>query len=156
MIKIFIDFSLTHYYYYYYYYALIDPKRWSYTFQMFALLTRYHNIDNAVKHANPGINVDTNTKSSQLKNSSNIFISERCLDTDYNCFSQMLKDTKNMNLLESQIYDGFYKHFKSLSIPLKGIIHINTSPTICQQSKSSFFSTKYNFRHIISCYAYEL
>ena len=90
-----------------------DPKRWGYTFQMFALLTRFHNIQNA-------INKNSLPSSSSSSSSSSIYITERCLDTDYHCFSQMLKASGNFTQLESQIYDQFYHHFKSLSVPLKG------------------------------------
>jgi deoxyadenosine/deoxycytidine kinase len=55
-----------------------DRKRWSYTFQTCALLTRYQNIELAVNHER------------MLGKMGNlVFLTERCLDTDYQVFTKV-------------------------------------------------------------------
>jgi deoxyadenosine/deoxycytidine kinase len=94
-----------------------DPKRWSYTFQTCTMTSRYNNLNDAV--------TKTQDENGQQRR---IFISERCLDTDYQTFTKMLYDDKCLNKMEFQIYKMLFDHYKRISLPLRGIIHINTSP----------------------------
>jgi deoxyadenosine/deoxycytidine kinase len=71
-----------------------DRKRWSYTFQNCAFLTRVRGISKAIK----------DWKESCILNPENakhnIFITERCVDTDYNVFAKMLHEDDSLNLME--------------------------------------------------------
>lgn len=97
-----------------------DQRRWSYTFQNCALLSRYHNIESAVKEHQQAFHIlkkqqkqqyditdissssitNNNDMSNNRNNNDNdtnknkieykIFITERCLDTDYQVFAKML------------------------------------------------------------------
>jgi deoxyadenosine/deoxycytidine kinase len=72
-----------------------DFKRWSYTFQNFAFITRNLIMDECIKN----------------KKESNIFITERCVFTDKNVFAKMLHDDKLMSNLESKIYNYWFDKY---------------------------------------------
>jgi len=72
-----------------------DFKRWSYTFQNFAFITRNLIMDECVKN----------------KNESNVFITERCVFTDKNVFAKMLFDDKLMTSLEYTIYNFWFDKY---------------------------------------------
>jgi deoxyadenosine/deoxycytidine kinase len=72
-----------------------DFKRWSYTFQNFAFITRNLIMDECVKN----------------KKESNIFITERCVYTDKNVFAKMLHDDKLMSNLEYKIYNYWFEKY---------------------------------------------
>jgi len=72
-----------------------DFKRWSYTFQNFAFITRNLIMDECIKN----------------KKESNIFITERCVFTDKNVFAKMLHDDKLMSDLESKIYNYWFEKY---------------------------------------------
>jgi deoxyadenosine/deoxycytidine kinase len=106
-----------------------DRKRWSYTFQSCALLSRFQNIENSIKQRSSLLE---STKSSAMEvDEREIFITERCLDTDFHVFTKMLRDEKSINKLEFEIYDRLYQHLKSTSTPLSAIIHVSTDPEEC-------------------------
>jgi deoxyadenosine/deoxycytidine kinase len=105
-----------------------DKNRYSYTFQNCALLSRALNIKKTIdtwkyecKYINP-----------ELRHS-NIFITERCLETDYHVFAKMLYDEGCMNLVEWDLYKMWYNYVKEQSYPLTGIIYVSTPPEICQE-----------------------
>jgi deoxyadenosine/deoxycytidine kinase len=104
-----------------------DTTKYAYTFQNCAILSRARNIQNAVY----------SWKAACLKNPSlaahNVFITERCLDTDYNVFAKMMYDTGKMGLLEWDLYKMWYEFAKDNSYPLKGIIHVSTPPEVCDE-----------------------
>ena len=60
-----------------------------------------------------------------------VFITERCLDTDFHVFTKMLREERSINKLEFEIYDRLYQHLKSASTPLSAIIHVSTDPEEC-------------------------
>jgi deoxyadenosine/deoxycytidine kinase len=106
-----------------------DRKRWSYTFQSCALLSRFQNIENSIKQRSSLLE---STKSSAMEVvEREVFITERCLDTDFHVFTKMLRDEKSINKLEFEIYDRLYQHLKSTSTPLSAIIHVSTDPEVC-------------------------
>ena len=72
-----------------------DFKRWSYTFQNFAFITRNLIMDECVKN----------------KKESDIFITERCVFTDKNVFAKMLHDDKLMSNLEYKIYNYWFDKY---------------------------------------------
>jgi deoxyadenosine/deoxycytidine kinase len=106
-----------------------DSKRWSYTFQSCALLSRFQNINNAVlasSSSEQGIVVPGQVNKQQ------VFVTERCLDTDYHVFSKMLRDGGCMDKLEFEIYYRLYQHLQSTTtLPLSAIINVDTNPLEC-------------------------
>lgn len=96
-----------------------DKRRWSYTFQNCAVLSRFKNIENAIKNKANGI--------------SNIFITERCLDTDYQVFAKMLRDDKLIDALEFTLYEKWFSLLKETATPLSAIIYIDTKPEVCAE-----------------------
>ena len=107
-----------------------DRKRWSYTFQNCALLTRYQEIEAAITAAK----VSFATSSANDVNyctSPKVFLTERCLDTDYHVFTKMLKADGSLNSIELQLYERLLKQLKTTATPLSAIVHVNTSPIVC-------------------------
>lgn len=97
-----------------------DRKRWSYTFQNCALLTRYQMIEEAVSKVR---------SSGQI--GKHVFITERCLDTDYHVFTKMLREDGSMDGLEIELYELLLNELRSTSTPLAAIIHVDTPPEVC-------------------------
>lgn len=101
-----------------------DKRRWAYTFQSCVLLTRYHSIESTIK----GV---------KLQRKSNygiqVFLTERCMDSDYHVFAKMLREEGCMDSMELQIYERLLGQLRSTATPLSAIIHINNSPDICQE-----------------------
>jgi len=85
-----------------------DKKRWSYTFQNCAILTRL----NAIKQA-----LANTTKK--------VLITERSVLTDRFVFAQMLRDSGDLNKLEWELYLKWFDTFAS-ELPLKAVIHVTT------------------------------
>ena len=85
-----------------------DKKRWAYTFQNCAILTRLKNIKEAVEELN------ANGKGSQ------VILTERSVLTDKYVFAQMLRDSGDMDDLEWELYDSWF----SSSTTSKDRIHI--------------------------------
>jgi deoxyadenosine/deoxycytidine kinase len=104
-----------------------NKERYSYTFQNCALLSRALNIkqtiDNWMK--------ECETKP-ELKEH-NVFVTERCLETDYYVFAKMLYDDNLMNDIEWTLYKMWYEYIKGQSYPLTKIIYVNTPPDICME-----------------------
>ncbi len=97
-----------------------DIKRYSYTFQNCALLSRAINIQKKIEAWRAGGGVG-----------SCVFVTERCLETDYHVFAQMLKDDTMMDSMEWGLYKMWYDYIKDMSTPLTGIVYVSTPPDIC-------------------------
>ena len=93
-----------------------DKKRWAYTFQNCAILTRLKNIKEAVEELN------ANGKGSQ------VILTERSVLTDKYVFAQMLRDSGDMDDLEWELYDSWFSIF-SKQHQVNGIIYLSTSST---------------------------
>jgi deoxyadenosine/deoxycytidine kinase len=93
-----------------------DKKRWAYTFQNCAILTRLKNIKEAVEE------LDANGKGSQ------VILTERSVLTDKYVFAQMLRDSGDMDALEWELYDSWFSIF-SKQHQVNGIIYLSTSST---------------------------
>lgn len=93
-----------------------DKKRWSYTFQSSAYITRYTNMTEAIKKW------DTSK--------TNVFITERCLLTDRYVFAEMLRDDNDLNKLEWNLYTRWFDNFSGLC-PIHGLIYVNTEFNVC-------------------------
>lgn len=99
-----------------------DRHRWSYTFQNCALLTRFQNIESAVAKArNSG------------KVGKHVFLTERCLDTDFHVFTKMLKEEGSIDKLELDLYIRWLHQLKATATPLSAIVHVNTEPSVCAE-----------------------
>ena len=85
-----------------------DKKRWAYTFQNCAILSRLKNIKDAVDAGHKTI------------------ITERSILTDKYVFADMLQSTGDMNSLEWQLYESWFQIFGK-EYPVNGIIYISTS-----------------------------
>jgi deoxyadenosine/deoxycytidine kinase len=97
-----------------------DKKRWSYTFQNSAFITRYTSMMNTIQ----------NWYSNPDPNKSNIFITERCVLTDRYVFAEMLREEGDLNLLEWNLYTKWFDWFSN-SAPINGLIYIDTEYKIC-------------------------
>ncbi len=97
-----------------------DIKRYSYTFQNCALLSRAINIQKKIEAWRASGCVG-----------SCVFVTERCLETDYHVFAQMLKDDGMMDSMEWGLYKMWYDYIKDMSTALTGIVYVNTPPDIC-------------------------
>jgi len=91
-----------------------DKKRWAYTFQNCAILTRLKNIKEAVEE------LDTNGKGPQ------VILTERSVLTDKYVFAQMLRDSGDIDDLEWELYDSWFSIF-SKQHQVNGIIYLSTS-----------------------------
>jgi len=99
-----------------------DRRRWSYTFQNCALLTRYQCIEDAVRR-----------HSGEAGTRPRVFITERCLDTDYHVFTKMLRADGSIDRLEYDLYERWFLQLKRTSTPLGAIVHVDTSPEVSAQ-----------------------
>jgi len=99
-----------------------DRKRWSYTFQNCALLTRHQYIEAAVNNAKQNGIVGKH-----------VFLTERCLDTDYHVFTKLLRAEGSIDQLELELYLRLLKQLKSTATPLSALVHVVTEPKICAQ-----------------------
>lgn len=97
-----------------------DKKRWAYTFQNCAILTRLKNIKEAVE------DLDANGKGSQ------VILTERSVLTDKYVFAQMLRDSGDMDDLEWELYDSWFSIF-SKQHQVNGIIYLSTSSTTSKE-----------------------
>jgi len=89
-----------------------DKKRWAYTFQNAAILSRLKMLKDAIAKALPG----------------QIIITERSVLTDRFVFAQMLKDKGDIDPLEWDLYEMWYNTFAT-ELPMTGIIYITTGVT---------------------------
>jgi deoxyadenosine/deoxycytidine kinase len=99
-----------------------DKKRWSYTFQNSAFITRFTSMMNAIRKWESS-SLDEDKKS-------NIFISERCVLTDRYVFAEMLKESNCLNPLEWELYTKWFDWFASTT-PIDGLIYVNTGYNVC-------------------------
>lgn len=100
-----------------------DRKRWSYTFQNCALLTRHQFIEAAVQNA----------RSVSTEAGRHVFLTERCLDTDFHVFTKMLRAEGSIDALELELYLRLLRQLKSTATPLSAIVHVNTAPEVCKE-----------------------
>lgn len=90
-----------------------DQKKYSFSFQMLAYITRLNIIKEAIKN-NPNA----------------IIITERSLYTDKMVFAKMLFDDGLINEIDYQIYSHLFDSFAP-EYPVHKIIYVNTLPNIC-------------------------
>jgi len=90
-----------------------DNKKYAFSFQMMAYISRIHEIKKTLK---------------EKKNI--IIICERSVFTDKKVFTQMLYDDKKISDIDYQIYNNWFYEF-IMDIPISGIIYLKTSTEIC-------------------------
>ncbi len=101
-----------------------DIEKNAYMFQNAAVLTRAQNIKRAVDvwKAECWLNPELYEN--------NIFITERCLETDKHVFAQMLRDDGKLDGIEWDLYNRWYNMLES-SATVDGLVYVDTSPEIC-------------------------
>ena len=87
-----------------------DKKRWAYTFQTAAFLSRLKLVKDAIEKAKPG----------------QIILTERSVLTDRYVFAEMLRDQGILSDIEWTLYTSWFDTFAT-GLPIRGIIHIDTS-----------------------------
>jgi deoxyadenosine/deoxycytidine kinase len=85
-----------------------DKRRWSYTFQNCAILTRLRAIRTAIR-------------TSKKK----VIITERSVHTDRYVFAEMLRESGDIDALEWQLYMNWFDTFAA-DVPMRGIIYLTT------------------------------
>ena len=93
-----------------------DKKRWAYTFQNAAILSRLRLLQEAVASAKPG----------------QIILTERSVLTDKFVFAEMLRSSGDMNVLEGSLYNMWYNTFAS-SLPMAGILYVTTGVDVARE-----------------------
>ena len=99
-----------------------DKKRWAYTFQNCAILTRIKALREAIRDSKK-----------------RIIITERSVLTDRYVFAEMLRDSGDLNGLEWTLYTKWFDEF-ACDLPLRGIIYITTgvdtsAERICKRAR---------------------
>jgi deoxyadenosine/deoxycytidine kinase len=97
-----------------------DKKRWAYTFQNCAILTRLKNIQEAVE------------KLDKTNPEMQVILTERSVLTDKYVFAEMLRDAGDMDPLEWELYDSWFSIF-SKQHPVGGIIYLSTGSTTSKE-----------------------
>jgi len=97
-----------------------DTRRWAYTFQNCAILTRMLETQKIM-----------NTWKSE-EGKLPVIITERSVLTDRYVFAEMLHTQGKMDDLEWSLYLKWYDNYAA-SLPIKGIIHLTTSALVSQE-----------------------
>jgi deoxyadenosine/deoxycytidine kinase len=94
-----------------------DRKRWAYTFQITALLSRSKALTAAYASAGPEA----------------IIVTERSLGADKNVFAKMLNADGDIGALEWTLYNNWFDQITKTLPPISGYIHLDTPVTICDE-----------------------
>lgn len=100
-----------------------DKKRWGYTFQNAALLTRIANLQEVVE----GLPLRGATVAPP------IVVMERSVETDAHVFAKMLHEDGLLDSLEMQLYSKWFTLSNKNLPSVNGYIHLDTPVTICQE-----------------------
>lgn len=104
-----------------------DKLRWAYTFQNTALLTRLEATRGAVEEWLH----DTQKRAGDAPQQPQIFLTERCVDTDYNIFAKLMGVSGDMNHLEMDLYHRWFHAFAATSLRPSAYVYVNTPAEIC-------------------------
>ena len=91
-----------------------DQKRYAFSFQMMAFITRIKQINNAIEDATEN----------------QIIITERCIFTDREIFAKMLYETHKIESIEYSIYLRWFDEFVK-NIDIDAFVYLDISPEIC-------------------------
>lgn len=120
-----------------------DQRRWSYTFQNCALLSRFNNIETCITEY--GVNAaaaftkeqaalpEEKRTSAPARPVPQVFITERCLDTDHEVFAKMLHADGQLDNLEYDLYQRWFTLLGKSATPLSAIVYVDTVPTTCSE-----------------------
>ncbi|VVU95350.1 Deoxynucleoside kinase [seawater metagenome] len=104
-----------------------DKKRWSYSFQNFAFITRSRDLLHTIEK------FDSQDIFRMIKNfwnnKKNVCFTERSTLTDRYVFAEMLYDSGHMSKLEWAMYMEWYNLFKE-KLKIDHVIYIKTNPEI--------------------------
>jgi deoxyadenosine/deoxycytidine kinase len=117
-----------------------DQKKYAFSFQMMAYITRLTQLKNAINSAPD----------------ESIIITERCLYTDRNIFAKMLYDSKIMDHIEYTIYMKWFNEFIDYT-KLSGLIYIETTPEVCAErvtKRSRSGEEQIPLAYLTSCHEY--
>lgn len=89
-----------------------DKKRYSYTFQNYAYITRMRKLMETKPH--------------------NVNVTERCVLTDKHVFAKMLTDDGYMNKMEDQMYNDWFDIFEKFA-KIDLVVYIKTDPKVCDE-----------------------
>ena len=98
-----------------------DIKRWSYTFQNAAVLSRSMMVRDAIVNWNKG-----NKKS-------RVIVMERCVETDRHVFAQMLHEDKAIDKIEWTLYKNWYTLVKEMIPKMDAFIWIDTDAEVASE-----------------------
>ena len=90
-----------------------DPKKWAFSFQMLAYISRLHILKETIR-----------------KNPHSIIISERSVYTDKNVFAEMLYTEGSISEIDYQIYNKWFEEFVK-DLQVSGLIYVKTSSDKC-------------------------
>lgn len=85
-----------------------DKKRWAYTFQNCAILTRLRTI-----------------KAALASTAKRVILTERSVLTDRYVFAEMLRESGEITGLEWELYEMWYNTFAA-DLPIRGVIYLTT------------------------------
>jgi deoxyguanosine kinase len=85
-----------------------DKKRWAYTFQNCAILTRLRTI-----------------KAALASSAKRVILTERSVLTDRYVFAEMLRESGDITGLEWELYEMWYNTFAA-DLPIRGVIYLTT------------------------------
>ena len=115
-----------------------DRKRWAYTFQNCAIMTRFKNIQQAVHRIQaqlpvvqaqpPVVQAQPPVVQAQQQPTGPrpVILMERSILTDKHVFAEMLRDSGDMDPIEWDLYNCWFDTF-SEQYPVHGIIYLSTS-----------------------------
>lgn len=114
-----------------------DQKKYSFSFQMMAYISRLKLLKDTMKDINLQINKLRSFYydyecGQNSKNKKFIIITERSLFTDKMIFAKMLYDTGKIEHINYQIYLNWFNTFID-EFPVHKIIYVRTDPEICYQ-----------------------
>lgn len=94
-----------------------DKRRWAYTFQNTALLTRLRAIRDTIRRYD----------------GKGVFLTERCVHTDAQVFARLMRDDGEMDALESELYTMWFETFAAEMPAPVAYIHVDTPVTVCHE-----------------------
>jgi len=94
-----------------------EPKRWGFTFQVYAIFTRIQKLHEAIQRFPEKIK-----------------ISERSILADKYVFSQLMKDLGYMDESEYEVFKSLYSSFESMvDIEKTKVIYLRCTPEKCYE-----------------------
>ena len=90
-----------------------DKRRWAYTFQNCAILTRLKCIKHAIDNLDPTVK------------GPHVIITERSVLTDKHVFAEMLRDAGDIDQLEWELYESWFNMFNKQH-QVNGIVYLST------------------------------